>query len=160
MQSSVELRINEDVVAVVRKSILCEFLRFIMAIVFLLIPFFFFFPLLKLGVFGFILFVLMESFAILFSSKLFVSWYYSLLIITNERVIDINQQGLFKREIEELELRDIKDCIIKKPGALGRLFSLATIVIKTKKPHEFDISFGCIKKSSKVKELITDVLGK
>ncbi|MFH1611013.1 MAG: PH domain-containing protein [Patescibacteria group bacterium] len=160
MQSSIELHQDEQVLAVIRQSIVCELGRFILAIFFLLTPFFFFFPLLKLGGFGFVLFIIIESFAILYFGRLGIAWYYTLLIITDQRIIDTDQQGLFKREISELDIRNIKSCVTIKPSLFERFFRIRTIILKTKKEKEFNIRFECIRDVNKVKELLSEVLDK
>jgi hypothetical protein len=160
MQSSVELRINEEVLAIVRKSAIYEIFRFSISIVFLLIPFFFFFPLLNLGLFGFALFVILEASAIFFSSKIFITWYYTLLIVTNERIIDADQLGIFKREVTDLEFNDISECIIEKKGFVQKVFNTGSVKIKTKECNSFDIVFQNISNLNKIKSMFSDVFGK
>jgi uncharacterized membrane protein YdbT with pleckstrin-like domain len=160
MQSSVELRINEEVLAIVRKSAIYEIFRFSISIVFLLIPFFFFFPLLNLGLFGFALFVILEASAIFFSSKIFITWYYTLLIVTNERIIDADQLGIFKREVTDLEFDDISECVIEKKGLVQKVLNIGSVKIKTKEGNGFDIVFQNISNLNKIKCMFSDVFGK
>lgn len=160
MQSSVELRIDEEILAIVRKSAICEIFRFFISAVFLLIPFFFFFPLLNLGLFGFALFVILEASAIFFSAKIFITWHYTLLIITNERIIDADQLGLFKREVTDLELDNISECSVEKNGIIQKIFNIGTIRVKTKKDKSFDILFCNASHASKVKEMLSEIFGK
>ncbi|EKD47137.1 MAG: hypothetical protein ACD_66C00206G0002 [uncultured bacterium] len=156
-QSSIELHTDEHVLAVVRSSFLREFGRFVFATLLLLVPFFFFFPLMKLGAFGLLLFVIVEGFAILYFGRLWISWYYTLLIITEERVIDTDQQGLFKREIIEIDIDDVSDSIIEKQRLLSRILGIAGLRIKTDKLHEFDIYFPAIRQANRVQELLREV---
>lgn len=156
-QSSIELHADEQVLAVVRSSFINEIGRFIFATLLVLAPFFFFFPLMKLGAFGLLLFIIVEGFAILYFGRLWITWYYTLLIVTQERIIDTDQQGLFKREIIVIDVDDISDCITEKEKFLSSIFRLSGLRIKTEKIHEFDIFFPAIRGADKVSELIKEL---
>lgn len=156
-QSSIELHADEHVLAVARSSFMQEFGRFIFAGFLLLAPFFFFFPLMKLGSFGLLLFIIVESFAILYFGRLWVTWYYTLLIITQERVIDTDQIGLFKREIIEIDIDNISDSVIEKPKLFLRMLGISGLRIKTDKAHEFDIFFPALRNAKDIADLIRDI---
>lgn len=161
--STVELQSDEQVLAVVRKSICREIPRFIFAIIAILIPFFFFFPLMRLGGFGFLLFIIILSFAILYSSRLWVMWFYSVLIITDERIIDSEQQGLFKREISDIKIEDIDDIDKERKGMVQRLFRLSSIYIRTHKQHSYDIKvpdLANVEKFESLLEAVQDIYAK
>ena len=155
--TTVELKPEEQVLAVIRKSICRELPRFGFATLAILIPFFFFFPLMRLGGFGFALFILILGFAILYSSRMWVMWFYSVLIVTDERIIDSEQQGLFKREISEIDVEDIDDIECERSGALQRLCKLSNVYIRTHKDHKFDIKVPDLSNAQKVESLLEAV---
>ena len=155
--TTVELKPQEQVLAVVRKSICRELPRFVFAVIFILVPFFFFFPLMRLGGFGFVIFIIILAFAILYLSRLWVMWFYSILIITDERVIDSEQQGLFQREITEIDIQDIDDVELERKGLLQKLCKLSSVYIRTHKDHSYDIKLSDLVKAEKFESLLEAV---
>ena len=61
----------------------------------------------------------------------FVNYYLDVYIVTNERIVDIRQQGFFHREIAELHLRQIQDVKAEVNGFLRTLFHFGDIYIQT-----------------------------
>lgn len=78
----------------------------------------------------------------------FVDYYLDLWIVTNERIIDINQVGLFKRTVAELDLKKIQDVSSDITGFFATFFNYGDVGIqsagatqkfgfhKVPKPHE------------------------
>lgn len=60
-----------------------------------------------------------------------VSYYYDIFIVTDERIIDITQKGLFSREIYELSFEQIEDVTTKTKGFLNTIFEAGDIEIQT-----------------------------
>lgn len=52
-------------------------------------------------------------------------------ILTTKRIADIQQQGLFSREISELPLEKVEDVTAQTDGILPTLFHFGTIIVKT-----------------------------
>lgn len=155
--TTVELQAQEQVLAVVRKSVYRELPRFVFAAICILIPFFFFFPLMRLGGFGFVLFIAILAFALFYSSRIWAMWFYSVLIITDERVIDSEQQGLFKREITDIDIPDIDLVEQERKGLIQKLCGLSTVFIRTHKEHSFDIKVPDIKHAQRLESLLEAV---
>ena len=63
-----------------------------------------------------------------------VTWtmyYLNVWIVTNTRVIDIHQKGLFSRELLTARLEKIQDVTIDTEGLLQTIFGFGTITIET-----------------------------
>lgn len=60
----------------------------------------------------------------------FIAWYYSVYILTNERIVIIKQTGLFNREIRELALRNIQNINIKIDGFWANIYNFGTLEIE------------------------------
>lgn len=147
---------NEKIIAIARRHSFVLFLRLLTLIPFLLIP---------IVLFGIIVaapvpsteFFTIEgngvSFGILllFSSFLFVwigafivwtDYYLDVLIITDKRIINIEQKALFSRETASLRLDKIQDITININGILATFFSFGNIRIQTAgEQEEFMIHF-------------------
>lgn len=61
----------------------------------------------------------------------FIDYYLDVYIITDERIVDIRQLGLFKREIAELHLREVQDVSAKVDGFFPTLFHYGDVHIQT-----------------------------
>lgn len=67
---------------------------------------------------------------ILFSYHL-VIWYFTIYIVTDQRIRQITRQGLFGKDVVELRLSKIHNISYNIPGISGELFKYGTIVIRT-----------------------------
>lgn len=58
-------------------------------------------------------------------------WYLNVQIITNIRLVDIDQVGLFSHVISELHLENIEDVTSETNGVLGTLFNYGDVYVQT-----------------------------
>jgi len=61
----------------------------------------------------------------------FVMWYFTIYIVTTERIRQITQQGLFGKDVIELRLAKIQNISYNIPGFTGEVLGFGTIVIQT-----------------------------
>jgi len=67
---------------------------------------------------------------ILFSYH-FIMWYFTVYIVTDQRIRQITQHGFFGKDVVELRLSKIQNISYNIPGLSGELFHYGTIVIQT-----------------------------
>ena len=67
----------------------------------------------------------------LFFYAQFVEFYLDLWIVTNDRMIDIEQLGLFSRSITEADLYRIQDVTVDVKGLLPTLLKYGNVTVKT-----------------------------
>lgn len=67
---------------------------------------------------------------ILFSYQ-FILWYFTVYIVTNQRLRQVTQKGLFGKNVVELRLSKIQNISYNIPGLSGELFKYGTIIIQT-----------------------------
>lgn len=60
-----------------------------------------------------------------------VLYYLNLHIITNIRIVDIDQEGLFHHVISELHIEKIEDVTSQTSGILSNVFGFGTVLIQT-----------------------------
>lgn len=60
-----------------------------------------------------------------------VSFYFYLFVVTDERVVEIVQKGLFSREMDILDFQQIEDISSITKGALNTFFNVGDIIIQT-----------------------------
>ncbi len=61
----------------------------------------------------------------------FIDYYLDLWIVTNDRIIDIEQKGLFDRTITELELFQIQDVTSSVKGLFPTIFHYGDVTVTT-----------------------------
>lgn len=127
---------DEDIILVIREDIVIPILRAVMSFVFI-----FFMLLVRIFVLGFANSFLLSVFdALMFGSfavlityfvLMFHNYYLSIQIVTTERVIDIDQTGLFNREENTMPLVNIQDVSFKMAGFWGTIFNFGNVIIQT-----------------------------
>jgi uncharacterized membrane protein YdbT with pleckstrin-like domain len=81
---------------------------------------------------GVILFLgVFQLLAIIIFLVALLDFYYDILIVTDRRVIDIDQEQLFFRRINELSLEDIEDVSSQTQGFLQDVFGFGNVEIQT-----------------------------
>lgn len=60
-----------------------------------------------------------------------IGWYYSLFIVTNQRIQQTSQTGIFGKSVIDLSLSKIQNISYNIPGFSGEIFGFGTIVIQT-----------------------------
>jgi membrane protein YdbS with pleckstrin-like domain len=90
---------------------------------------------------GFILYFLILYLLIIlfFAFRIWIDYYLDMWIVTNERIIDIEQTGLFRREISEIPFSRVQDATIKIPGFLATILKYGTIIVQTAGEQSFFI---------------------
>lgn len=61
----------------------------------------------------------------------FILWYYTVYIVTTERIRQVTQNGFFGTDVVELRLSKIQNISYNVPGFSGEVFGFGTIVIQT-----------------------------
>jgi ammonia channel protein AmtB len=92
----------------------------------------------------------------------FIIWalyYLNLYIITNIRVVDIHQTGLFKHELSELNIDKVEDVTSDTTGIFGTIFSYGNVYIQTAGAVE-RFEFINVPNPSAVVKLILDLYEK
>ena len=127
---------DEDILLVIREDlsiILFRFLRLYSVFFFLLL-----FRALAVGFSDFITISIYDSMmygmgAILTLMFLitFHNYYLSMQIITTDRIIDIDQTALFKREVNSTSIQNIQDVTYTRKGVLNLLFNFGDVIIET-----------------------------
>ena len=60
-----------------------------------------------------------------------IGWFYSIFIVTNQRIQQTSQKGLFGKSVIDLDLAKIQNISFNIPGFWGEAFNFGTIVIQT-----------------------------
>jgi len=58
-------------------------------------------------------------------------WYFTVYIVTNQRLRQVTQRGFFGKDVVELRLSKIQNISYNIPGFTGEIFGFGTMVIQT-----------------------------
>jgi hypothetical protein len=127
---------SEDIVFIVREDLIILFVKFL---AFILIFIGFWLGKTILG--GFVensvldalnaVFYIVNILLLTTFTLFFHNYYLSLQIVTSERIIDIDQKGLFLREVNELPIDNIEDVTYKQNGFWGTIFNYGNVIVQT-----------------------------
>lgn len=69
--------------------------------------------------------------SIIVFSPSWISWYYSIFIVTDQRLIQLTQKGLFHKTVVDLSLSQIQSINYEVSGLQATLLGFGTIMIQT-----------------------------
>lgn len=81
----------------------------------------------------------------------FLMYYLDIWIVTNDRIIDINQHGFFSVTISELDLFRVQDVTVNIKGVFPTLFHYGNIRVETASANQH-ITFHNIPHSNSIRE--------
>ena len=61
----------------------------------------------------------------------FILWYFTVYIVTDQRIRQVTQKGFFGKDVIELRLSKVQNISYNVPGLSGEMFKYGTIVIQT-----------------------------
>ena len=61
----------------------------------------------------------------------YIMWYFSLYLVTDQRIRQIRQKGFFNKTVVDLDLSKIKNMSFGSRGILANIFNYGTILIQT-----------------------------
>lgn len=149
---------NEKIVMKVRKHWFVFFAEGVVVAVMMLFPFLLY---LFLPIHGpyFPLFMFFASLWLLICwLSLFIMWthnYLDIFIITNRRIIDIEQRTLFSRHIASLHLEQLEDVSVEVNGFMATIFGYGDITVQTAGEAR-EIFISSIPDPERVREVISE----
>jgi Bacterial membrane flanked domain. len=72
-----------------------------------------------------------SSLGLIFLAYHYVLWYFTIYIVTNERIRQISQKSFFRKTVIDLDLSKIQSISYDIPGFSGSMFGYGTIVMQT-----------------------------
>lgn len=87
---------------------------------------------------------------------IFNFYYLSLQIITNVRIVEISQEGLFSHTISELNVDKIEDVTSQVNGIFGTIFNYGDVIIQTAGKEEHFI-FESVPNPSQIEKVVLDL---
>ncbi|MFH1561356.1 MAG: PH domain-containing protein [Patescibacteria group bacterium] len=125
---------HEEIILLLRKHPITQVKWFFIGLIMLLAPTTLsFFPLLEFLPTRFQLIVVLIWYlmTLAFALEKFLSWYFNVYIITDERVIDVDFYNLLYKEISDAEIENIEDVTLTQGGVMQNIFNYGMVQIQT-----------------------------
>jgi membrane protein YdbS with pleckstrin-like domain len=155
---------NEEVILMLRQHPASFWVQYLMIFVFILLPFVFLFGLVGLGfedastgaisIAGFIIFWML---AFTISVDTFLKWFYSVNIVTDQRVVDVDFHNVLFHKVSEATLVRIEDVTHTVDGLLGSLFDYGSVYIQTAGTRT-EIEFQNVPRPRDVQDVLFDLI--
>jgi membrane protein YdbS with pleckstrin-like domain len=127
----IEMKQGERVLRVARNFWLTYLPKWFVAVLFVLLAFFLMFPLFQRGTWGIVLFAVLNAVGLWVAVRTLVRQYWNAFIITNMRVVDIDQRGFFNRLVSDASFDKIQDISYSVRGVLGTVFNYGNVCLRT-----------------------------
>lgn len=154
LAQKINLRIDEKIVMVLHHHPIGFAKQIIVAVFLILLSFFLMYPLFNyLDQLGMALFIALLATGIFYGGREFFIWYYNVFIITNQRIIDIDQRGFFEKIVSEVPYENIIDISYYVKGFWQTVLKLGTVKIKA---GGVDLILKNIKEVIRVNQILLD----
>lgn len=151
-----QLRADETVVIILRRFPLAFWKSIVLIAALLLSPGIFFFPLLGYGHVGILVLIALWVLGFVWLGRTLLLWALDSVVLTNRRIIDIDQRGLLFREVSECSLEAVQDIRTLKKGVGAHVFDYGTIKVQTSSRNEhFELTH--VRHPQQMQELIFSI---
>ena len=157
---------GETIILLLRKHWLTNAFWLFISLVLISIPLFFY-PLLATVVLpsfvtpSLVVFIFLIWYLIAFSYMLvnFLLWYFTVSIVTNERIIDIDYTNILYKNFSETRISKLEDVTEKSGGFVKSFFDYGDVYVQTA-AKEAEFEFIEVPHPQRVVQIINDLMGK
>jgi uncharacterized membrane protein YdbT with pleckstrin-like domain len=127
----IHLKDDEQVLRVVRNYWLIYVPQLILGFLLIAAALFLMLPLMSLGWYGLAIMVVAIAIGSYYGTRTLVIWYWNVFIITNLRIVDVNQYGFFRRTVAEVSYDKVQDITYSIDGFWHALFNFGVVHLET-----------------------------
>jgi membrane protein YdbS with pleckstrin-like domain len=96
-------------------------------------------------------------FVIAYVFEKFLSWYYNVYIITDERIVDVDFHSVLYKEISQAKIDNIQDVTFVMGGLTSAMFNYGTVYIQTAgEQREFD--FDDVPHPNRIAKIVNELI--
>lgn len=154
--SRIPLRVDEQIVAEIRRFGFTYIWRWIGALIPFVAAGLYMFWLFKQGTWGTIGFLTLLGAGVGGCISNYVRFKGTVLILTNYRIVDIAKDGIVGRTISEAELGDIEDVVVRQRGLWRMMFNYGTVEIRVR-DSKVRIDVEYVKRPIGVQRLVNEL---
>ncbi|MFA6131712.1 MAG: PH domain-containing protein [Patescibacteria group bacterium] len=156
-ESLIKLRLNEKILEIVHEDFVPALPWWIFLFFWIAAPFFFLVPLIQRGVEGVLFFVVVVGMGVFMVSRSYFAWQRTVLIVTDQRIIDLVQHGFLEGVVTEVELKDIEEVSYHIKGLWPTVFRYGTIYLRTAGDRA-DLAFRHTHRPIELYHLLNDLI--
>jgi membrane protein YdbS with pleckstrin-like domain len=149
------LKDGEEQVALVRQYVVTLWPSILLSTLLILAPFFFMVPLLRRGAGGIALLLTLIAVGVLLGIRKWILWNLNAFLITNQRIVDFDQPGLFHRRVSETGYEKVQDVSFSQDGVLATLLDYGNVHVQTA-ATQAQIEFMRVHRPKDIQALITE----
>lgn len=86
----------------------------------------------------------------------FSFYYLSLQIITDMRMVDVDQAGLFRRKVTEIQIENVEEVTSTAHGLLSTMFNFGNVLVQTSSAQN-EFQFENVARPEQIKKLVLDL---
>ena len=86
-----------------------------------------------------------------------IGWYFTVYIVTSQRIRQNTQKGLFKKSVVDVGLDKIQSAFVEVKGALGSILGYGTVILRT---QVGDLVINKVSQAEEVYGKLQDEIGK
>ncbi len=131
IEDVLQLKETEKVKLFVRRHPMTLLPSLLTATLLIVTPFFFIFPLFSFRMPGVAVFLSSVLIGIVIALRAFLLWDSDALIVTTDRLVKVDQKGVFSRFVTELAMDSISDVAWKRQGVVDTLFSVGSLSVNS-----------------------------
>lgn len=127
--ASIALDAREHIILTVRQGLVGVVPKLIFPSFFVIAPFFFLFLLFSRGTVGAFIFFVSLVFGISLIARSFYVWSRQSMVVTNQRIVDVDCKGIFRRIVSSVPLGHMSDAYYETSGILQALTKAGNIIV-------------------------------
>ncbi len=158
IENVIKLKDDEKVLRIVRGYWLVQTPRALLAFSAVAVPFFLMYPLFSAGRWGVAGFVVSVFAGTVYALRLLYLWFWNAFLVTNHRVIDVDQRGFFSRTVSEATYDKIQDVSFTVHGVWGTMFGFGKLDLQTA-GSSANLELAHVKDPKEMHHLITETMG-
>lgn len=148
------LKENEELIDILHHHVVTFFLALVKILILFIIPFFFITFILNSKILT-LFFLAYLALVLIFAVYEWIIWYFDVYIISDTRIIQIEQKGVFHRTVSEAPLERVQDVTFDVKGIFPTLFNYGDVKVQT--ASEISLELRKIAGPEDIKTLILEL---
>lgn len=156
LEDVIQLKDDEKVRAFTRRHGITVVPQLLLAFVLIVTPFFFLFPLFSSGPTGVVAFIALVVTGAIIAFRSFVMWDGDIIVVTNKRLVDVDQLGVFSRTVNEIVIENIQDCSWSKKNLLDQILNIGHFKARSAS-GSLTIEAKCVPRPQELQHLVNEI---
>lgn len=156
IEDVLQLKDNEDIKTLARRHPVTMAPGLGLALLLIVAPFFFLFPLFGWGLPGLGVFAVSITAGIVIAIRTLLLWDSDVIVVSSLRLVDVDQKGVFSRYVTEVALSAVQDVVWKRKGIIDTIFNVGSLEIQQAGSSQ-KMTVTRVGKPESIHELINDL---